>query len=506
MKFVDCVKNISTSIELKRISSAYIVDCKTLGKDEYSNALIKNASQYYLLKNVTDSYNALLYSEKRDERILVDIFLKEILLNQEDYRCEQKKLDEAIISYENDIINLSNELDIKELDNDKKLFNFVLETAWEQNNSISPDEKNLLEKLRIKLNITLKEFQILEAKLSKFPKENNETHLRNEIDKVRISLQQKGLIFAIRNADNIDYDVIPEEIAQCLKTLYGKQMRDFGYRKLLTSKYLRNKDYLQSVIAKADIQCSPYLKLSELQEIIFNKINPSVVLGGYSPKDGLEKETLMEWCADLKLTSYGTKNELINRIIEYYDEIKEIQTDTSDSREVYFNVFEDLASRNMKFLRQQGIISKDLECEHKFEEATNYIFEKLLKQKPLLLTGTDHPDGILSYQNKLIMWDNKSKETPVKLKDHIYQFDKYIKNSEKPVAVFIVIGPDFTEESINECINYSLNSDTLILLLKAADLKEIASKWAESHKQDNAPFNLGYFKQNGLFNKNLINI
>jgi hypothetical protein len=116
-----------------------------------------------------------------------------------------------------------------------------------------------------------------------------------------------------------------------------------------------------------------------------------------------------------------------------------------------------------------------------------------------MLKGTEHPDGILSYNDKLIYWDNKSKEHKVNIADHIKQFDKYIKNAEKSIACFLVIAPDFTPESEKECAKYSLNSDTIICLVKAYDLKEVAMKW----DKDTA-FPLGYFRQVGSFNKELI--
>ena len=104
------------------------------------------------------------------------------------------------------------------------------------------------------------------------------------------------------------------------------------------------------------------------------------------------------------------------------------------------------------------------------------------------------------------MWDNKSKESPVKLKDHIQQFNRYITSSEKDVAVFMVIGPEFTDDSDTECVKYALNSDTAILLIKANDIKELALQWKEKHGNDEASFDLGYFKQNGRFRKENIKL
>lgn len=194
---------------------------------------------------------------------------------------------------------------------------------------------------------------------------------------------------------------------------------------------------------------------------------------------------------------------MIERIIDYYDSIKQITIDESDKRQLYYEFFDELAHRDLKSLRQQNVIDKDLKCEHNFELATNYLFEKKLRVKPLIMSGTEHPDGTLSFNDKLILWDNKSKETDVNLSDHIKQFDRYIKNSEKPVSVFIVIGPSFTDESAAECAKYSMQNDTLILLITAKELKALAEEWAQKNKADET-FPLGYFKQNGRFNSNLI--
>lgn len=506
MRFVDCVKNIGTIPELKRIANAYVIDFKNLNKDELIAALIKTAPQYFFLDNVKKAYESLCLSGNNDERILVDVFLKEILLNKDDYQRSQRATDDEIIAYEQNIIDLSNELDEKSLDGDRKLLNFVLKTAWDQNDDLSPDEANLLHKLQAKLSISNKECRILEAKMGRFPKKDNVPHLMSELDQIRKTLQLKGLLFTIRDSKGENFDIIPEETAACLKIIFKKEMRDFGYKQMLAYKFVRNKEYLSSVLSKAGIKFSNNSRLSDLQNLVLEHISPSFLLCGNTLRDGLDREILVKWCTELQLPISGNKTEICNRIMSYYDDMKEVVVDTTDQREILLKYYEELANRDIKTLRKQGIIEKDLECEHKFEDATDYLFEKLLRNNPLMLTGTEHPDGILSYQNKLIMWDNKSKETPVKLKDHIMQFQRYIKNSEKPVLTFLVIAPDFTPDSIAECVKHGLISDTNMLLIKAGDLKEIALKWDEIHKKDDAVFNLGYFKQSGIFDKNTIGL
>jgi len=508
MLFNKAVENIGTVTDLKRISSAYVIDYRNLTPDEIKTALIKTAPQYYFKENIEKSLRAVILHENRDIRIIAPIIIKEILLNKDDFTELAKTVDEEVIEYEKGIIDQSNEeLLSKNSEKNKNidLFKFVLETAWENNDDISPDEKNLIEKIKIRLRISDIEYQLIEAKMGKYPTPNNQLHIRDEILSVRRYLQSVGLLLSIRDSDNNDYDIIPDELAQSLRELYGTEMRRRGYQELINSKYVRNKKYIIHILEKNNIECHINQSVPDLQNLCIRYIKPTTLIGGYSPRDGLDVSDLYRWCQDLNLPVSGQKNELIKRIICYYDGIQQKVKETEDAREIWFNYFEDFASRNLGFLRQQGAIEKDLDCERQFEQTTNYLFEKLLRQKPLILKGTEHPDGILSFQDKLVYWDNKSKETPVNLSDHIKQFDRYISNSEKPVAIFLVIGADFTDESVKECLKYSSTHDTVLTLVKAKDLKKLALEWKQSTDND-ASFPLGYFKQTGLLDTSLIDI
>jgi len=113
--------------------------------------------------------------------------------------------------------------------------------------------------------------------------------------------------------------------------------------------------------------------------------------------------------------------------------------------------------------------------------------------------------GALSYQDRLIFWDNKSKETEVNLKDHLGQFDGYIRNSDKQVAVFLVIGPAFIDESSVLAMQYLVENGTTIALITAAELKSLAEEWAGRRGgSSDAPFPLGYLVQPGRFNRKLV--
>ncbi|MGM0462246.1 MAG: hypothetical protein ACQEQ4_07495 [Fibrobacterota bacterium] len=507
MKFKDIVQNFPTKTDKKRVASAYVIDYRNLNDEELGQAIIKTAPQYYNEGNVKNTLTTLLYHQDRNIRILHLIVLRTILLNQDDFMMPQQDTDQALIDYEQEIVKLSNE-DLnyknKSKDNNIELFRFVLEVAWDRNDDISPDEKNLIEKLRYKLKITEMEYRILEAKLGFFPKKKNEIHLREDIKECRIELQNQGLLLSFRSNDKIDYDVIPEEIVLTLRKIWNIEIKSHGYKELITNKAIRNKQFYQKVLKDADIYYDKYANMDQLQELIISHIPPSILLGGYSARDGLDVANLSKWCKELSLSGSGQKKELIDRIINYYDQVKDspLQDDITDPREIYYTYFRELAYRDLNELRKQNVIDKDLDCERNFEKGTYYIFEKKLGHRPLQLTGTEHPDGILPYKDKLILWDNKSKESPVNLKDHISQFNRYIQASSKPVAIFLVIGPEFTQESEKEARLYQIKNDVQIALLQADDLLDIAKEFSDKDNED--PFPLANFIQTGIIDKDSI--
>jgi len=505
MDFNTVVKNISTNNELKRVANAYVIDFKSLSKDELVEALIKTAPQYSHKKNLLDSLEQCLYHNNRNIRTLTPIIVKHILLNKDDFKIDSKKLNDEVIKFEQLIVKKSNEFSISHKNSRKEkleFFSFILNIAWESEDSISRDEKNLIVKIQRKLGISEEEYMILESKLGKFPKKKNIIHNNDEIEDAKRELQRMGILFKIRNSDGVDFDIIPFEIVNTLRDIYGVEIKKQGYFQLINNKRVKSKKYMLDIITRSGITISSDLKNTELQEIIVNNIKPSVLLGGFSPKDGLSNDDIYEWVKSLGLPVSGTKESRIYKIIEYYDNYKEKIEITDDERIVWFNNYELLAARKLEELRKLQVIDKDLECEKMFEKATDYIFDTLLNNEPLDLIGNEHPDGILSFNDKLIMWDNKSKEVEVNLKDHMLQFDRYIRSSEKNVASFLVIGPSFTDQSIDEAMKYQLLNDTVITLITAKELKDLAIKW--NTKKGDAPFPLGYFRQPGKFNSKLI--
>lgn len=243
-------------------------------------------------------------------------------------------------------------------------------------------------------------------------------------------------------------------------------------------------------------------------EKVVRNIQPSVLIGGVTSRDGLDNESLHKWCSELELPVSGTKQERINRIIIYYDNLRQTVSKTEDEREKWYEMYESLAFRDYSLLRVHNVITKDIEVEKYFEEATKYLFDYKLNHTPLKQIGSNHPDGLLSFKDMYVMWDNKSKEPPglVNLKDHINQFHEYMENVDKTVPVFLVIAPDFTDES--EIVAFQYTSENLgrnIVLITASELKSLAEEWScKDNKRHDEPFPLGLLARAGRFNKKLV--
>ena len=511
MKFNKVVEFIGTIPELRRVASANVVDHRNLSEEEMREAIIKVKPQYVHFDTVHNNIETAFHENNNmDFRTLSQIIICDILLHEDGFILKADETVEKVMAIEQRIVNKSNEISVSELasrsdsqrQKDLELYYFVLGVAWEYQNSKSPDEVNLLRKLRKKLHINEWEHVVMEAKLGKFPKPNNELHTRGEIRKACMYLQSLGLLFPIRLEEGTDMDVIPEELAEVMKKVLGIEIKEPNYNILIRHKLVCKKTYLKDILNKSSISLGSNETLETLVQKCIQNIKPSFVL------DNLDTKSLHKWCTELKLMVSGTKQERIERIISYYDSLRQTETKTEDERAVWYEMFEELAIRNYSLLRAHHIISKDIEVESKFEQATAYLFQEKLKNTPLKQIGVNHPDGLLSLKDMYVMWDNKSKEKPglVSLKEHIKQFHEYMEKSDKPVPIFLVIAPGFTEDS--EIVASKYTAEHLgrnVVLITAKELKELAEKWSsEKNKKRDQPFPLGMFARTGRFDSKLI--
>lgn len=516
MKFEETVAGIGTLTDVRRIAGAHVVDHNQLSEAELRDAVVKVKPQYSHEETVRSAFDEALYGNPdKDCRVLSRLLLVDVLLEQYDFVLSEGETEERLIATEQAIVDRSNEVDISDLAcgkrngsryQDIELYAFVLETAWSHQDSVSPDEANLLRRLRERLSINEWDHRTLEAKLSKYPKPGNELHTRAETSKTRRYLQGLGLLFTVRDSNSTDYDVIPQELAQLMREIVGKDMRTDCYRIMLGSKPLRSKNHLQEILTQSCVEYSRYDNLDTLAERVVMNVPALQAIACTSPRYGLSSDELAAWCRELDISPYGSVEERVHRVVAHFDALRPQVQAEADERAGWYDFYTELAWRDRATLRAQHVIDKDIEIEAKFEGATRYLFSELLNHSPLQQSGSNHPDGLVSLGARYLMWDNKSKETPVSLKDHIGQFHDYIERTDKHVPVFLVIGPDFTEDSEAEAIRYHAKYfERNILLITADELKTLAEEWASPENRNREePFPLGYLATTGRFDRKSI--
>jgi hypothetical protein len=514
MDFEKAVSLIGTVTDLRRVASAHVIDHNQLKDDDLRSALVKSKPQYAAAETVKKAVDQLLSREPKDHlRALNRILLVDVLLDQYDCQLPFEETDAKVIAVEQNILDRSNELDLEQLacgdkstprHRDLDTYDFVLGVAWEQRDSVSPDEANLLSNLRRHLRVNQFEHRVLEAKLRRFPKTGNELHTRAEITAARRALHNAGLLFCIRQ-EGIDYDVIPDELATELRAALAIELRTDAYRELLKFHKLRTKAHLTDILERANTAFAKSDKVDALVERVILNVSPSKAIASASPRYGLSSEELADWCRDLDLSPSGPIDERVQRVIAHFAALRPRVEPNVDERSLWYGFFTDFAARNRELLRAQHLIEKDGEMESKFEHATQFLFQTKLGHTPLQQPGTDHPDGILTLKSDYLMWDNKSKDAPTAfhLKDCIPQFDRYMNAADKRVPIFLVIAPAFTEESEVEAIRYHADHfDRNIVLITATELKALAEEWSSpQHKNRETPFPLGLLAASGRYDR-----
>ncbi|MCH7988555.1 MAG: hypothetical protein IID46_05300 [Planctomycetes bacterium] len=435
-------------------------------------------------------------------RNLEDIIINVILLQEETYSLEERKLEERVLEYEKQLIKKAKSIDLFDTKkhDPKRAHNYdtyriVLDAAWRNNDDISLDEAQLLRVLRKRLDISFEEHRLMSAHLKRFPKANCELHTRDEIHDARKELQREGFLWSYRDDNSGNIDIIPLEVAEILrsKDVLLVELQKTNYRRLLQHDYITMTNLREILIAR---KMDRYGNKAELiDRIAESDIPPSAVLSD------LDRSKLTDMCRLVGLKSSGAKNELCNRLIEFYDDLTFEERETQDEREEWYNNYELLANRSYSDLRAKKLISKDLDVEHQFEHATDFLFAELLNLKIDNSRKVTKSDGrILLNNRQVILWDCKSAESAVNLQNHLdSQFDEYLrKEREKgfePLAM-LVIGPAFTPNSVKLAYQYKARTNWDIALVNADALKHVAEHWVSTETEQ--PFPIGLFNRTEL--------
>ena len=476
-----------------RILGRFLESTKGMNDGHLANRILKDAKKLVAKGRIIESLQEI--DANVDRRNLKEIILFAILLQEETHSLDENRLEEKVLKYEKALVKRAKNLDFF---NPKKhdavrwhhydTYRLVLDAAWRNDDDVSHDEAALLRVLRGHLNISREEHWLIGAHLKRFPKAKCALHSRDEVHDARKELQRQSLLWSYRDENNRNIDVIPFEVVTVLREQGdGLELQRTNYRRILEHDAVRLTDLRAFLQAK---NMDRYGKKADLIErIVASDIRPSDIL------DELDRSKLSKMCRLVGLKSSGNKPDLKHRLVDFYDDLTFEERATQDKREEWYNNYELLATRSYSDLKAKKLIAKDLDIEHQFEHATDFLFEVMLNVKIDKRRKVTNADGRIPLDNnQVILWDNKSVEAQVNLQDHLDdQFDSYLrKEREKgnqPLA-FLVIGPSFTPQSIKLAHRYKARTNWDIALVEASALKHLADQWKTSEPEKPFPIRL----------------
>ena len=463
-----------------RILGQFLESTKGMNDGDLTNRILKDAKKLVAKGRIIESLEKI--DPDVDRRNLKEIILFAILLQEETHSLDENRLEEKVLEYEKALVKRAKKLDFFDPKKHDAMrwhhydtYRLVLDAAWRNQDDVSYDEAALLRVLRGHLNISREEHWLIGAHLHRFPKAKCALHSRDEVHDARKELQRESLLWSYRDENNRNIDVIPFEVVMVLREQSnGLELQRTNYRRILEHDAVRLPDLRTFLQAK---NMDRYGNKADLIErIVTSDIKPSNIL------DDLDRSKLSDMCRLVGLKSSGNKSDFQNRLIEFYDDLTFEERATQDKREEWYNNYELLASRSYSDLKAKKLIVKDLDIEHQFEEATDFLFEVMLNVKIDKRQKVTKADGRIPLDNnQVILWDNKSVEAQVNLQDHLDdQFDSYLrKEREKgnqPLA-FLVIGPSFTPQSIKLAHRYKAKTNWDVALIEASALKHLADQW-----------------------------
>src|SRR5699024_6818018 len=255
----------------------------------------------------------------------------------------------------------------------RRIYAAVLKAAWAKDDELNAHEKNILEVLRKELGLTRRHHRLLESKIGRFPQNGNKPFGLKQIEDAIKDLQLKGILLRFRTDDS--YYVIPEELEKTVRYFRGGELKISAHKALLEH---LTQGRLRAALEQHNRRVSG-TKAELVERIQRFRLLPSQVLDTLTVADLNET---MDGLVGIRKS--GSKNEKIENIIDYFEaSASPVTSDPTDDRAQYYDVFEEVASRDYDSLRRKDLITKDIEVERLFEAATRYLFEKKL-EIPLL--------------------------------------------------------------------------------------------------------------------------
>lgn len=248
------------------------------------------------------------------------------------------------------------------------LYGKMLKTAWDYQEDLLAPEANLLTALRQYLDITLSEHRLLEARLPNF--KFSENSFKREIE----HFANAGIIFTYGPSY-----VVPEEIVERIKEVWGIELDPAVYQRLLD--YLTTSQ-LSSALARLDLSKGG-TKQEKIRRILDKGVEPSSLLGSLTVSD------LITIVRKTKCPHKARKGELIPTIVSHIKRGEDIKKEPPkppkpkpELRLVTDEAFKEALSRLWDFQLAQILAKKKL----KISGTKNQKIERLANSRYSLKT------------------------------------------------------------------------------------------------------------------------
>jgi uncharacterized protein YdaU (DUF1376 family) len=484
----ECLDGTEQITQLRRLATAIYAVAHKERDPEKLREHLRGDQELFCDEDALSS--ALLAPElPRDERIARQLLVLETLLESDRFSLSVDELSVRV----SDLASRLQAAADEELPDPLTLegqqigaYLTALTAAWANDGEISADESGVMLALRRYFGLSLRDHWQLESRLGRFPRSDGSSFSESYIENVVRNLQKAGVIWLQKSDDGRWLAQIPRQIGQVLRKLFRPRLRRGALRELYAHASFNKPDYRALLIAVGENTSGK--REEQVERLVQKYPDPAIFLGA------LKLPVLKTIAEATGLKKSQPKAALIDQIISSYDGMylheQPPQAASPEGRLVEY--IGDLANRRYDVLRDAGIITKQEDVEHKFEKATTYLFGEGLGLSLRTLRGKARADGYIHVSDdEVIIWDCKSKESEVKLTDHIYdQFRRYIRAEEdknRRVLGFVVVGPSFTRESEAVALAFEREHDVEVCLLEAEALRGLVETWRGKHPDSDFP-------------------
>ncbi|MCB0641891.1 MAG: hypothetical protein KDC44_09640 [Phaeodactylibacter sp.] len=184
MKVSEALQHMSKSY-LHRTLDSFTRDLPKKEVDHSREIILKNLNE---LTDTERIKKVLKAKGPYSYRILLSTII-EVLINKPDNMASEDEVYEAVIQYEKEILDFAKDPDFLKYENSKNLeiLKAVFEVALDDR-IISNEEVVLIERLRMKLEISERNTKVLIAQLNNYPQKSNELHSHRQVKEALIDL------------------------------------------------------------------------------------------------------------------------------------------------------------------------------------------------------------------------------------------------------------------------------------------------------------------------------